>query len=260
MPITPTSTPALGGPSAPEVRAESAAGPRRAGRGLANALHALSVPLAALRTRFPQVRSERQPTEVVPATAGALSSIPPGFVPTPLPVAEPVAAARKPRWRMVATALVVGAAAAILVMLASRQMLPVALASANETNALRLGYGSSSVVVTGPVADFAWEFSSVVGAIPVWVAQDWAARDQHPLATFWRQVQVEVFELVGQPQSARSRVKLLPEAAQAYRAQFGHAIDEDLEENAEEIERWLVNWRAAYVRGEPWARGMVDTN
>jgi hypothetical protein len=50
----------------------------------------------------------------------------------------------------------------------------------------------------------------------------------------------------------------LPAAAQAYRYQFGHGLDEDLEEYGPDVEAWLASWQAAYNRGEPWARGMVQ--
>ncbi len=50
----------------------------------------------------------------------------------------------------------------------------------------------------------------------------------------------------------------LPAAAQAYRQQYGHGLDEDLGEYGPDIEEWLTSWQAAYNRGEPWARGMVE--
>jgi hypothetical protein len=50
----------------------------------------------------------------------------------------------------------------------------------------------------------------------------------------------------------------LPAAALAYRQQFGHAMDEDLDEHSAEVEAWLTSWQAAYNRGEPWARGMAQ--
>jgi hypothetical protein len=49
----------------------------------------------------------------------------------------------------------------------------------------------------------------------------------------------------------------LPAAARAYRQQFGHSMDEDLQNYGPDVEAWLVSWQAAYRRGEPWARGMV---
>ena len=50
----------------------------------------------------------------------------------------------------------------------------------------------------------------------------------------------------------------LPAAARAYRAQFGHGMDDDLPAHQAEVEEWLVSWRAAYDRGEVWARGMAS--
>ncbi len=52
----------------------------------------------------------------------------------------------------------------------------------------------------------------------------------------------------------------LPAAAQAYRLQYGHALDEDLDDYGPDVEAWLIGWQAAYRRGEPWARAMVNSS
>ncbi len=59
---------------------------------------------------------------------------------------------------------------------------------------------------------------------------------------------------VSKPQASEPE---LPSAAQAYRAQFGHSLDGDLEEYGAEVQEWLDQWEAAYRKGEPWARNMV---
>jgi hypothetical protein len=50
----------------------------------------------------------------------------------------------------------------------------------------------------------------------------------------------------------------LPAAALAYRMEFGHGMDEDLDAHGDEVAAWLISWQAAYTRGEPWARGMAQ--
>ena len=55
----------------------------------------------------------------------------------------------------------------------------------------------------------------------------------------------------------KPRPEILPAAARAYRTEFGHSIDEDLDTHQAEIEGWLKTWRAGYERGEPWATGMA---
>jgi hypothetical protein len=49
----------------------------------------------------------------------------------------------------------------------------------------------------------------------------------------------------------------LPAAARAYRAQFGHGMDQDLPYYQADVEEWLVSWKAAYDAGAPWAKGMA---
>jgi hypothetical protein len=44
----------------------------------------------------------------------------------------------------------------------------------------------------------------------------------------------------------------------AYQVQFGSNPDDDMAENADEIEEWRINWQAAYDAGEEWATSMVD--
>ena len=49
----------------------------------------------------------------------------------------------------------------------------------------------------------------------------------------------------------------LPAASRAYRAQFGHGMDEDLPTYETQVEGWLKTWKIAYEAGEPWATGMA---
>ena len=44
---------------------------------------------------------------------------------------------------------------------------------------------------------------------------------------------------------------------QAYRNEFGSDPDEDMAENAEDVEAWRVSWQAGYDAGEEWAVAMV---
>ena len=46
---------------------------------------------------------------------------------------------------------------------------------------------------------------------------------------------------------------------QAYRKQFGTDPDEDMAENADEVEQWRQSWQAGYDAGEEWATSMVQT-
>jgi len=47
---------------------------------------------------------------------------------------------------------------------------------------------------------------------------------------------------------------------QAYRKQFGTDPDEDMAQNADEVEQWRITWQAAYDAGEEWATSMVQSD
>jgi hypothetical protein len=46
-------------------------------------------------------------------------------------------------------------------------------------------------------------------------------------------------------------------AGLAYRAAFGHRMDEDLPAHQADVEAWLRTWQAAYRAGEPWAHALA---
>lgn len=96
---------------------------------------------------------------------------------------------------------------------------------------------------TGPVGAFLRE---VQGSQPSDPRQPAGALTGDPLMNFLTRLGLREME-----------AEALPAVSRAYRAQFGHGLDEDLEEHQDEIEEWLIKWKAAYTLGEPWARGMA---
>ena len=45
---------------------------------------------------------------------------------------------------------------------------------------------------------------------------------------------------------------------QAYTAQFGSDPDDDMAENAVDVEAWRISWQAGFDAGEDWATALLS--
>jgi len=153
---------------------------------------------------------------------------------------EPAATTARPssstRLRSRAGLIAVGALLAVLGVATSQQLMP--------SSQSVLGGGASSAQDAMTYVRESEEAAAVIGVLSDGVTG--AIGMLHSLGTSVN----ETFAGLTGPRVPSSPV---PSAAQAYRNQFGHSLDEDLAQYESDVETWIVNWRAAYEKGEPWA-------